>query len=68
MWWATVTDANGNDFHALSSSQWSEEVGSEIDAWVYFDKESGFDNPVGEIIFHEGLKRLGEPNLGKYGA
>ena len=68
MWWAPVTDANGNDFEALTRSPYSNVVGSEIDAWVFFDKESGFDEPVGEIVFKPGLKRLGEPNLGKYGA
>lgn len=67
MWYADVTDANGVDFVALTNSPWSDEVGSEIEAWVFFDKESGFGDTPGQIVLKT-LKRLGEPNLGKYGA
>ncbi len=60
MHWIIVTDANGNDFHALTASQ--EDT---VDAFVFFDKESGFGNNVGSVDFHKNLKRRSD---GKYGA
>lgn len=67
MQWITATDANGNDFHALTGDPVTPTVGSEVAAWVYFDKPSGFEIAPGTLELLR-LKRLGEPNDGKYGA
>lgn len=58
MMWTTVTDENGNDFHALMDNNKDDE------AWVFFNKHSGFGNTVGEIKLVDGLKKL---DNGKYG-
>jgi hypothetical protein len=59
MMWTTVTDENGNDFHALMDNQKDDE------AWVYFNKTSGFGNESGEVKLIRNLKKL---ENGKYGA
>jgi len=59
MMWTTVTDGNGNDFHALVDSNKDDE------AWVFFNKHSGFGNDPGEIKLVGDLKKLPD---GKYGA
>lgn len=59
MSFVTVTDENGNDFHALYDNN------KEDEAWVLFNKKSGFGNAVGEIKLVTGLKRLPDGKLGK---
>lgn len=59
MKWITVTDANGNDFHALTPDADAEKA----EAWVFFDKTSGFGNNVGSIDLHRNLVRRED---GKY--
>ena len=67
MQWITVTDANGNDFEALTPGPVSDEVGSELPAFVFFDeRENGFG--LNATVSFLNAKRLGAPNEGKYGA
>jgi hypothetical protein len=59
MYFTTVTDENGNDFHALMDNH------KEDEAWVFFNKDSGFGNADGEFKLVRNLKKL---DSGKYGA
>jgi len=62
MHWITVTDENGNDFHALTADP---EGAAHASCWVFTDKESGFQDDVGRVNYKKDLKRLPD---GKYGA
>jgi hypothetical protein len=53
-----VDDANGNVFEALRYHD------TESEAFVFFNKKSGFGNNVGEVKFLNRLKRLPNGNLG----
>jgi hypothetical protein len=59
MHWVCVTDENGNDFHALMDHA------NKAEAWVFFNKTSGFGNDKGEVKLVENLKELPD---GKFGA
>lgn len=61
MMWDKVDDANGNIFHALVDNEHRHE------AWVFFNKESGFGNNKGEVKLIENLHRMPNGCLGEGG-
>lgn len=63
--WITVTDGNGNDFHAETPDAHAPD--GDVKAWTRIEGDNGFGQPSGAVVLLTGLKKLGDGS-GKYGA